>query len=52
MRKRLAEVNWHDLEGVTYPMEVGVVLQYPLIEECTVFSSAMAPMKLTFQAAG
>lgn len=33
-------------------MEVGVVLQYPLIEECTVFSSAMAPMKLTFQAAG
>jgi hypothetical protein len=31
-------------------MDVSVVLLEPVIEECTVFSSAMAPMKLTFLA--
>lgn len=49
MRKRLTEVEWF---SVCYPMDVSVVLLEPIIEECTVFSSAMAPMKLTFLVQG
>jgi phosphatidylinositol 3-kinase len=33
-------------------MDVNLILLEPIIEECTVFSSAMAPMKLTFSIAG
>lgn len=52
LRKRLGEVDWTTVGNVCYPMDVSVVLLHPLIEECTVFSSAMAPMKLSFWAGG
>jgi phosphatidylinositol 3-kinase len=52
LRKRLAEVDWIALGSVCYPIDVSVVLQQPIIEDCTVFSSAMAPMKLTFSIVG
>ena len=29
-------------------MDVSILLKEPIIEECTVFSSAMVPCKLTF----
>lgn len=45
-------MDWAGLGSVCYPIDVSVVLIAPVIEECTVFSSAMAPMKLTFLAAG
>ena len=48
LRKRLAEVNWLQYGGIPYPMDVDVELKSPIIEECTVFSSAMVPCKLTF----
>ena len=36
------------LGGIPYPMDVSVILKEPILEECTVFSSAMVPCKLTF----
>jgi phosphatidylinositol 3-kinase len=48
LRKRLQEVNWAQYNGIPYPMDVNVLLKEPVVEECTVFSSAMVPCKLTF----
>ena len=34
---------------VAFPLDIRLVLKGPIANECSIFSSAMAPFKLTFE---
>ena len=34
---------------VPFPLDISLVLKAPIPNECSIFSSAMAPFKLTFE---
>ena len=37
---------------INFPLEIGIILKAPIPNECSIFSSAMAPFRLTFELAG
>lgn len=50
-RKKLSEKNWEEMGLVHFPLNINLVLKAPIPAECSIFSSAMAPFKLTFMLA-
>jgi phosphatidylinositol 3-kinase len=49
-RKRLGEFPWEEEFGIIYfPLDLSIKLKRPIPEECSIFSSAMAPFKMTFE---
>ncbi len=49
MRKRLAEITEDKFGLIVFPMDPKVRLKLPIAAQCTIFKSAMAPFKLTFE---
>ncbi len=49
MRKRLAEISEDRFGPIVFPMDPKIKLKLPIPSECTIFKSAMAPFKLTFE---